>query len=140
MSRLIKQYPYLNRYQDTMEAYAGSVCLLEILGLDFNVIKEGTIYRMKAKPSFKAYEDRQGVFISFVDFEVEKNGTWISEKKIKTKEYCLDEISVCDAVYAAVAENREIASDETILGFRDEAALDIIPPALKKEGYEICYS
>lgn len=138
MSRLIKQYPYVARYQDTMEAYAASVSLLTVLALEFSVIKNGTIYQMRAKTYFKAYEDKQGVFISFIDFEVKKDD-WILEKKIKTREFYHDEIEVCDAVYNAVAENRSVMEDNKLLDIRDKAALEIIPPALEKEGYKIWY-
>ena len=138
MGRIIKRYPYLERYQDTFDAFASSVCKLIVLSLEFQVIKNGTIYSMRAKPSFKAYEDKQGVFISFVDFEVKKD-IWTLEKKIKTKEFYCDEIQICDAVYAAIAEGRSVAEDDTLLNFRDAAALDIIPPALKREGYQIYY-
>lgn len=138
MSRLIKQYPYVVRYQDTMEAYAASVCLLTVLALEFNVIKDGTIYNMRAKTSFKAYEDRQGVFVSFKDFEVKKD-SWVLEKKIKTEEFYYDEVEVCDAVYNAIVEGRPVTEDNTLLDIRDKAALAVIPTAIRKEGYEICY-
>lgn len=138
MSRLIKQYPYVARYQDTMEAYAASVNLLIVLALEFSVVKNGTIYQMRAKTSFKAYEDKQGVFISFTDFEVKKDD-WVLEKKIKTREFYHDEVEVCDAVYNAVSEGRSVMEDNKLLDIRDKAALEIIPPALEKEGYKIWY-
>lgn len=138
MSRLIKRYPYVAKYQDTMEAYAASVCLLTVLALEFSVIKNGTIYQMRAKTSFKAYEDKQGVFISFINFEVKKDD-WVLEKKIKTTEFYYDEVEVCDAVYNAVSEGRSVMEDVTLLDIRDKAAIAVIPSALKKEGYEIWY-
>lgn len=138
MSRIIKQYPYIPIYQDIMTVYANTVEQFIILGVEFPVIQDGTIYKMRAHTALKAYEDKKGIFISFNTFEVFKE-SWILEKKIKTKLYRCDEEEFCDAVYDAVCFMREVAIDNTILDFRDTAAKVLIPPAIKKEGYEVWY-
>lgn len=138
MSRLIKQYPYMPIYQEVANVFANNIEQLTLLGVEFPVIQDGTIYKMRAHTAIKAFEDRKGVFISFNTFEVFKE-SWVLEKKIKTKLYCCDEEKFCDAVYDAVSCLREVATDSRLLEFRNAAALVLIPPAIQKEGYEVWY-
>ena len=109
MSRLIKQYPYMPIYQEVANVFANNIEQLTLLGVEFPVIQDGTIYKMRAHTAIKAFEDRKGVFISFNTFEVFKE-SWVLEKKIKTKLYRCDEEKFCDAVYDAVSCLREVVT------------------------------